>query len=424
MPGTMIASFSAIQFACENVGPFRSGYPAVVRFMGAHPRSADALRPAYARKAAVPALLGDWSTPDQQMRRRFLSRIFFLLGDEGFGKTTILESIHGLFGLLTGESAGPFDDGAADPAETVDIVADNRMRMQIDLLASCVVDGALQEVILSIWFGSIGPLVDWTDAFQEGPTWGATEWARIGFIERSKDPTEGTNELGAKLLAALRSTTDMRKLGTSSVSRLWNSRSVAVEPLPTCLLFRFGDRTPGREERRIGGDSSYRSTCEVDLAVRSDLQVNLLRMRSDQPEKFERLLKHLNAKVFFGPGRRRSFGLLPDGTGVGVDIGGNDVLRSVAVLTESERALFALHAGTWVHGTRGSLIIVDAVDRFAKEEFAILFQRSIASLAECIPDITFLLASRDVPMARTFAKCQMGSPLPIGGQIIAGWFIP
>ena len=159
-----IADWKLLQLTVEGVGPFQNG-PQTFSFAG-EPTEGD---------------------PDPGP-----SNLYMLLAKNGYGKTTLLECVYGLFGLLVEPAVGRF----ATPGD--------RGCAQLDVRATWTIDGRTQTVVLSIWTGAETPLVVWSpddlDAAQA-----SNDWARLGLESayRSVSLANGTDGLGQRLYRSI-----------------------------------------------------------------------------------------------------------------------------------------------------------------------------------------------------------------------------
>ncbi|MCY3791509.1 MAG: hypothetical protein OXH63_22265 [Gemmatimonadetes bacterium] len=159
-----VSDWKLLQLTVEGVGPFQNG-PRRFSFLG-EPTEGD-------------------SDPGP-------SNLYMLLAKNGYGKTTLLECIYGLFGLMADPVAGRFATTA------------NRERAQLDVRATWTIDGRTRAVVLSIWTGVETPLVVWSSD-ELDVAQASNDWARLGLEYRYNgvSPMDGTDDLGLRLYRSI-----------------------------------------------------------------------------------------------------------------------------------------------------------------------------------------------------------------------------
>ncbi|WP_429813779.1 hypothetical protein [Ensifer sp. B1-9] len=118
-----VSDWKLIRLTVDELGPFRNG-KRELDFFGIESGSQDPY-------AAGPA------------------NIYMVLAKNAYGKTTVLEAIFGLLGLLNETPSGRF---AQFPANE---------QAQVDIRSTWTIDGVSQDVLLSLWTGSDGPVRSW-----------------------------------------------------------------------------------------------------------------------------------------------------------------------------------------------------------------------------------------------------------------------
>jgi hypothetical protein len=193
MSDTTILDWKLIRLTLDQIGPFQEAMQSFDFVEGAPPKD-EKPRPA---------------------------NLYMLLAKNGAGKTTILESIHGLFGLLADPPVGRFTD------------LRNTGRVQADFRVRWRRDRREETVLLSMWLGSNDPLLTPDTVNLEGVT-ADTEWVRIAL---------GRNVGGAFLMdgsspAGIEIWRDIREQIGAAPTALMG----ASQGLPTVLFFP-ADRT-------------------------------------------------------------------------------------------------------------------------------------------------------------------------------------
>ena len=139
----LIADWKLIKLTVDRLGPFQNG-PVEFNFIGASSE------------------LGDDPGP---------SNLYMILAKNGYGKTTLMECIFGLFGLMSMPPVGRFAS------------SDYSGNAQLDIRATWTIGGSTQTVLFSIWTGTEAPIKDWSfddlDLVQA-----SSDWARLGLTYR------------------------------------------------------------------------------------------------------------------------------------------------------------------------------------------------------------------------------------------------
>jgi len=179
---------------------------------------------------------------DKQLRP---CNIFLLVSRNGFGKTTILETMAAMVGLL---------DKAAPPEFGQEDLDRGRGRAQLDMLVRVYRQGRDQNIVLSILAGALGEEVSfkvWDD--QTLQEYGAESWHRLtyrvrvpGLIEKGKT----SSELVEDLLATIR----------FGLGKVPDNFAESAEPLPTLLNFSaYRDIPAVQTNRPLNGNPEPRS---------------------------------------------------------------------------------------------------------------------------------------------------------------------
>ncbi|PDT43976.1 hypothetical protein CO661_31940 [Sinorhizobium fredii] len=268
--------------------------------------------------------------------------LYMLLAKNGHGKTTVLESIHGLFGLMANPPIGRFADVA------------HKGQAQVDIRAEWTIDGKTQTTLLSIWTGSPFYLVDWTDDLESAQV---QQWATLNLTQANGVISfgRGTNDLGRLLFE------EIRAAQGSAPTELFG----LSQELPTVILFPADRRLVAPSEHRVierPKDWGYQpaQTFASDGPVWSESIDNLLIWLEWLDDgRLAELIAYLNAEIFaedrkaIRPPRRaelKTFVATPTGE------------HALEQLSHGERALLQLYARTACHMTRNTILLVDEVD--------------------------------------------------------------
>lgn len=401
MCAASILSLKPVQFAVHGAGPFRSGYPALIRFCRLHDEESTA-RPDYAiADADIPAF-PTWTPPDSYDRGRELARLLLVVGRSGVGKSTVLGGIHASFGLLAQSARGSFADEHPSRNERLG-KASIPSEAQLDLRATCILDGEPRELILSIWTGGDQPPVDWSTVLAHGDAWGAREWARIGFRAGSSEPLESSDAIGRAILGAIRHAEDAGAYVPAPRHASGGPLVCGLRELPVCLSVGFD-----------GGslDSSWRSDLEAgrrggtyrpsrDCPPLADATVGNLLDGMDA-SRSDAIVDHLTKAVVAPWGRSEKLEFTPAGTMVAVGENGRSLVRQLHEMSRGERALLSLHANVLSRATKATLVLIDDLDATFSAAEMPAFSRSLARLARAMPAVTFVAVVRDLKSAQAF----------------------
>jgi hypothetical protein len=167
MQNVAISDWKMVRLTVDELGPFRDGKKAF-EFFGIEPGSSD------------PHVAGP-------------ANIFMLLAKNAYGKTTVLDTIFSLFGLLNETPTGRF---STFPSSGM---------AQVDVRSTWTIDGRSQDVLLSLWTGSDGPVHSW-DADELDSVAQTRNWAKLGVLMSAQGLglSSQTNELGELFFATIR----------------------------------------------------------------------------------------------------------------------------------------------------------------------------------------------------------------------------
>jgi hypothetical protein len=330
------------------------------------------------------------------------ANMYMLLAPNGRGKTTALNAIYGLFGLMNDPPTGPF----AERGETG--------RAQIDIRASWFLDGVENTVLLSIWTGSSSPLYSWSDTEIEREA-DAREWAKLGLAWAGGrvTPLDSTNAPGNDFLRSM----------INGCGEQPTALSGASQDLPTVLLFP-ADRTivaPSDERvvrrpenfayqpaQRFGADGPEWAGSIDNLLV-------WLEWLDDG--RIEDLVTYLNqhilldeeAKAIRRPHRRELLTQVETRTGV----------HPLSRLSQGERALLQFYVRTLCHMTANTILLVDEVENHLHPRW---MQRLIAAMKTLVREkgrfVTVIFTTHNLELMETFSHNVAEQDLGKGGSFI------
>jgi ABC-type branched-subunit amino acid transport system ATPase component len=328
--------------------------------------------------------------------------MYMLLAPNGKGKTTALNAIYGLFGLLSEPAVGRF----LDPAETG--------RAQLDVRATIAIDGVERTYLLSIWIGTETPLRSWTDEeVREHAE--AEAWAKLGLGAAGGRGVALTSsdDVGASLLQAVHRQRNQQPTELLGLS----------QDLPTVLLFP-ADRTivAPTDERVIRRPDNFGYQPAQKFGSDghdwgSSIDNLLVWLEWLDDGRIEDLIGFLNrnlfrdekAKVIRRPMRRELMTYVETSTGI----------HPLSGLSQGERALLQFYVRVRAHMTRNTIILVDEVENHLHPRW---MQRMVAALKtiarEPSLNVTVVFTTHNMELMESFRHDQPEKGLVKGGYMI------
>ena len=346
------------------------------------------------------SFLGDTPAAEAPEESPGPSNLYMLLARNGRGKTTLLETIHGLMALLAEPVDGRFADWRA-PGEA-----------QLDVRATWTVEGVTSTVLLSIWTGSPEPITVWSrDRLEDEAQ--ATVWAKLGLLRSPAGTTfyDATDELGLMLAQAIRA-----KAGRASGSVFGNSLD-----LPTVLFFPADRMLMVPSDRRIieaPDNWNYQPAhCfGVDGATWNGSIENLFAWLTWlQDGDVETITKFVNDHLFPDGGKA----LLPmDREELACVIRTPDGNHSLSQLSHGERAIFQIFLRTAAHMTRNTVILIDEIEMHLHTRWMNRMFRALKELLRTIPSLSILFSTHNRELMQVFDHPRPESGIVKGGFLI------
>lgn len=329
------------------------------------------------------------------------SNLYMLLAKNARGKTTALEAIYGLLGLLNQPPVGRFAQVA------------NRERAQFDVRTTVLRNGQRETVLLSLWTGSNTPLHNWTDK-ELADYADVSEWAKLGLVfNGTGQATIGSDDFGADFMRALAAERGEQPTALEGFS----------QSLPTVLFF--------PADRTIVAPSEQRAVVRPTNFAYQPAQ----RFGSDGPDwdssidnllvwlewlgdgRTKQLLEFLNRNVFTDgehkairePRRGELLTYVSTRTGD----------HPLAQLSQGERALLQFYGRTLAHMTRNTLILIDEVDNHLHPRW---MQRMMAALKSLIREeqrsVSVIFTTHNLELMETFRHDVPEEGLVKGGKVV------
>ena len=373
MMDVQIADWKLLRLTVEGIGPFQNGREEF-SFIGARTYAHDDPGP---------------------------SNLYMLLAKNGYGKTTLLECIFGLFGLMSEPAVGRF------------AVPGNYGSAQLDVRATWTVGGATQTVVLSVWTGTEMPISAWTsddlDAAQA-----SNIWARLG-LESTRHgvlPTEFSDELGKALYQSIQ---DAR-------GRTPGMLFGEDQDMPSVLFFP-ADRSIVRPEdtRRVERPTGFSyqpahrfASDGPDWATTIDNLLVWLEWLDDG--RLVDLLEFVNGQLFVGqaskairtPRRQELLTYVSTLTGE----------HPLVDLSHGERALLQFYIRIACSMTRNSVVLIDEVEMHLHSGWLLRFIEGIKDLLRATPSLSVIFTTHSRELIRLFDHHIPEDGLVKGGHII------
>ena len=333
------------------------------------------------------------------------ANLYLLVSKNGFGKTTILNSIFLLMNLLRNEDRMGFDVFDLD---------ESAGRIQLDVRAVWTTEDKSSPVLLSIWAGSESPLAAWSEDELERVA-NASNWAAVGFrLSRTGKVTlsEATNELGRLLITAVRD-----ELGRSPPA-LWGEGL----HLPTAVYFP-ADRSLRRPP--VGGRAVVRPSSwgyqpgfrfEVDGSTWDNSIDNLLVWLAwIQDERIHSLQEFVDKYVFMDGDKSL---LEVDRERLWTNIQTPDGTHPLVYLSHGERQVLQLFVRLIVHMTSATLLLIDELEMHLHPRWRIMLLQSIKDLVKNADTLSVILTTHERELIREFDHETPEDGLIKGGFLI------
>ncbi len=377
-----VISFSEmrlLQLAVENVGPFRNGLQ-TLKFEG------------------------ETTTIDGSSEPRLLapSNLFMLLAKNGAGKTTILECICLLFGLLGGAPVQPYS--------VVKLGAGSRA--QVDIRMVCTIDGRTQTILLSISVGDVGPVVSWTASELEDVAQ-VSAWGYVVFEPSSGGArlSESSNELGRVIHSHVQ-----ERMGEVPAG-LYGEAS----DLPCVLFFPanraiFSPQSRRTVQRPTAWGYQPAQRFETD-GPEWDTSVDnlLIWLEWLNDGRINSLLAYLNENVFaenkktiLSPRREELATYVSTATGE----------HLLTQLSHGERALLQFFTRALCHMTQNTVILVDEIELHLHTKGMNRFFQAIKTLIRQVPSLTVVFTTHNRELIKLFDHQTLEQGLVKGGFLI------
>ena len=337
------------------------------------------------------------------------ANIYMLLAANAHGKTTVLDTIYGLFGLLNQPPTGRF---ANYPAKGV---------AQLDVRATWTIDGRTQTVLLSIWTGAEEPLEAWGPLrLEEGAQAGS--WARLG-IWMAVDGlvvAEQSDELGRLLFNAIRKALNRAPTELFGLSQY----------MP-CVLFFPADRrvVAPRDEQSVTRPDKWGyqpaqlfSSDGPDWGSSIDnvlvwLEWLSVPVGASGDTRVEQLLAFVNELIFRDDPTKEI--QRPHREELRTYVRTRHGAHTLAELSHGERAILQIIARTLTHMTTNTVVLVDEIDIHLHTRWMNRMFEAIKALVKKYPTLSVVFTTHNRELITVFDFETKEEGLVKGGYLIA-----
>lgn len=326
MKDLIISDWSLIRLTLEGLGPFQE-CAQVFNFFGVdvEGRSPTAAGPA---------------------------NLYMLLAKNAYGKTTVLDTVYSLFGLLNESPVGRF---AKFPSQG---------RAQIDIRATWTIEGRSQTVLLSLWTGAEDPICLWDEDLDEVAQ--AKEWARLGLntAVSGLEVAQGTNELGSFFYSAVQ-----ERLGEPPTELFGLSQvmpTILYFPADRRVVAPAGDQAVtrpalwGYQPAQIFSSDGPEWGSSIDNVLVWLEWLADRRTDSAGDHRVDILLEFLNDLIFKDDPSKKM--LLPRREELRTYVKTRYGLHPLSSLSHGERALLQIVGRTLTHMTSNTIVLIDEIE--------------------------------------------------------------
>ncbi len=328
------------------------------------------------------------------------ANLFMLLAKNGHGKTTVLECIHGLFGLLAEPPVGRFADLRAQG------------RIQGDFRVRWRQNRQERTVLLSMWTGSLDPLLTPDDVRLEGVN-DETPWVRMSIGRGAAGPflQDGTSDDALQLYRQIRT-----QLGQAPTALLG-----ASETLPTVLFFP-ADRAVYRpepahsiERPRSWGYSPAQTFQWDGPAWRDSIDNLLIWLDWLGDGRLKDLLDFVNPKLFSADSK---FLRPPQRETLTAEVQTPNGPHPLAALSHGERSLLQLFVRVACHMTGNAIVLIDEIETHLHSKYMNRMFQALKALVAAEPRLSIVFTTHNRELMRVFDHERHEDRIVKGGHLI------
>jgi hypothetical protein len=380
MPDVTIVEWKLLRVTLDGLGPFRQGRQ-TFDIMGA-------------------------DTDDPKSDSTDAASMYMILAANGFGKTTVLESIFGIYGLFNAEPRGKFADGTYNG------------KAQLDIRVSWVVDGLSQTVVLSLWTGSEEPLDPLSELDLEKLA-RTNKWVKLG-LDSSGAITAGTSELGIVLRQAVRQ--ELNAPPTELFGLSQNMPSVLYFPADRRIV------APSRHEAvtrpadwgyqpavYLGSDGPDWGSSIDNVLVWLEWLATA-READKRDRRVDDLLDFVNRLIFQeSPDKRIE---RPHREELRSYVRTRHGMHTLSALSHGERAMLHILARTLTHMTSNTIVLIDEIEIHLHTKWLSRMFEALKGLLRSYPAVTMIFTTHNLDLIDLYRFETKEEGLVKGGYLI------
>ena len=372
------AELRLLQLSLRDIGPFRER-TRKFRFMGALGLDADG-----------------------EPRGEAPANLYMLFAMNGMGKTTILRAIYTLMALM--------GNGEAEDAEL--LVFGEGARAQLDLRMTLTIDDTTRTTLVSLWYGSAEPLVDWSGQDIDEVA-DSTAWAKVGFVSRGGEIVMSpySNELGRDIRNQIvydTGTHPTKLFGLSS-----SLPSVIFFPANRTVVPPVGDRVVACP-REWGYRPAQIFEADGPVWERS-IDSALVWLEWLEDGRIHELLEYVNDKLFREGGKSIQ---RPRRDTLAAVISTREGNHTLGDLSHGERALLQLYVRTSCHMTENTVLLIDEIENHLHTKWMNRLFAAMKSLILDVPSLSVVFTTHNRELMKVFDHTRAEDGLVKGGYLI------
>jgi energy-coupling factor transporter ATP-binding protein EcfA2 len=382
MTSLILSDWHLVRVTVDELGPFRQG------------------------KQSFEIFGADTDAPETESRAP--ANMYMVLAANGFGKTTLLETIYGIYSLLNSQPSGRFANGFYGGAA------------QLDILAHWTVDGAGQTNLLSIWTGSEDPLDNLSD--EERDRLGEPKaWAKLGlkWSGSAVERLSGTNDLGIMFHEAV-----SQSLNQAPTALFGNSQY-----MPTVLYF--------PADRRVVAPLKHEAVTRPDnwgyqpaVNFSSDgpewghsidnvlvwLEWLAAREVENTDGRVSELLDFVNDLIFRDSPDKSI--MRPNHEELRSYVKTRYGMHPLSALSHGERAMLQILARILTHMTSNTVVLIDEIEIHLHVRWLDRMFEALKKLLKSYPAVTLIFTTHNLDLIKTYRFETKEDGLVKGGYLI------
>lgn len=336
------------------------------------------------------------------------ANLYMLLAANAHGKTTILDTIYSLFGMLNEPATGRFATLSAEG------------RAQLDIRSTWTIEERTQTVLLSIWTGQEYPLQQW-DAEKLEHDAQAGVWAKLGLKTTVNGIVmlEQTDDLGRRLfdnIHALRGEPPSELFGLSQLmpSVLYFPADRRVVPPSEKQAVTRPDGWGYQPAQFFGSDGpDWGSSIDNVLVWLEWLAV---RGKEGGDRRVDELLAFVNELIFRDDSTKEI--LSPNRELLKTFVRTAHGNHGLSALSHGERAILQIITRVLTHMTTNTVVLIDEIDIHLHSRWMNRMFEAIKSLLRRYPALSVILTTHNRELIEVYDFDTKEDQLVKGGYII------